>query len=564
MKQVYTLLFLVISLTGYSQTFEKTFHPSVFSIANDVSPNGSGGWYIAGFQANGCDYIINLDANGNVIWENDSYCFEVVFGREIYLLNNSDFIITGEANGCDFGGGPYTTRNDNFGNNIWQSSSLMTTSYVPYIGIVEKSNGQIASISYDGLIHRFDTSGQDVSYNPNETYTNLVGLSNDFSVAQPINSNDLQLLNVNDMAISTYSSFTPIEYLKSQNDTITYISNDQIYVLDNQLNIITTHNITNQFDEIIDYEYRADGYQILGKKSNIQHLKFFDNNDSLLFDLTFDNYREVNAISRQGDILAVTGNENSQKIDETVFMMESSTNIFIQTFDLNNVTVVNNDNDLEVLQVSADALHQQPYTCFVNGVQSKKVDWYNLKVQVKNNGTTTINDFELHGKKRQWCSYGCGSGAIAYKNISLQGLNLQPGDSTWITVGDWEILAQKDVQNNTICFWTTVPNQKIDDDFSNNMSCLTMLATNTNNLSNAQQFDIFPNPTSDILNVRFTESTTIEQIRLTNQIGQVIENQMINQFTNLYQLPIYHLPKGIYFMEIWIEGKRLVEKVMVE
>ena len=85
---------------------------------------------------------------------------------------------------------------------------------------------------------------------------------------------------------------------------------------------------------------------------------------------------------------------------------------------------------------------------------------------------------------------------------------------------------------------------------------LNVISTNTNQLDLSQLVHVFPNPTSNVLNIQ-SEDLTIEQITLTNIAGQVIETKMINNYqTELY---MQNLPNGIYTLSI-MTNKGLIHK----
>ena len=64
-------------------------------------------------------------------------------------------------------------------------------------------------------------------------------------------------------------------------DTITFIADDVIYSFDSQLNPIDTQNFVGQQNEIIDFIFRYDGYQLLVEDQNLFYLKYYDLNGNL-------------------------------------------------------------------------------------------------------------------------------------------------------------------------------------------------------------------------------------------------------------------------------------------
>jgi len=77
---------------------------------------------------------------------------------------------------------------------------------------------------------------------------------------------------------------------------------------------------------------------------------------------------------------------------------------------------------------------------------------------------------------------------------------------------------------------------------------------------------IFPNPTRDLLFIYFPEKTQKNkfiQMKLINYLGQTImKNRLSLEHTQMQRLPITHLPKGIYYIILEIDGVKKVEKVV--
>jgi len=79
-------------------------------------------------------------------------------------------------------------------------------------------------------------------------------------------------------------------------------------------------------------------------------------------------------------------------------------------------------------------------------------------------------------------------------------------------------------------------------------------------------FNIFPNPANDFVNIRFNENTENVNIELTNALGQVVYAEVID---NTYsgestELNTSNLMPGIYFVKIASEGKLSTQKLIIE
>jgi len=79
---------------------------------------------------------------------------------------------------------------------------------------------------------------------------------------------------------------------------------------------------------------------------------------------------------------------------------------------------------------------------------------------------------------------------------------------------------------------------------------------NTNDLMTSNNFNVFPNPTKNLLNFQFTEPIQNAEIRIYSSIGQLMLNQNVND-TNM-QFQVSDWPRnlgGVYFYGIYVEGK---------
>mgnify|MGYP003639615077 FL=1 len=74
----------------------------------------------------------------------------------------------------------------------------------------------------------------------------------------------------------------------------------------------------------------------------------------------------------------------------------------------------------------------------------------------------------------------------------------------------------------------------------------------------ASKFSIYPNPSSNVINIRTDE--TIDKTQLYNTLGQLI----LNKDRNTKQLNIYSIKSGIYILKIYSGNKTVTKKVIIE
>lgn len=81
-----------------------------------------------------------------------------------------------------------------------------------------------------------------------------------------------------------------------------------------------------------------------------------------------------------------------------------------------------------------------------------------------------------------------------------------------------------------------------------------------------QEFNVYPNPVTDHLNIELGHSTQNAEINIYNELGRVIWNQQANNSTETIQMGyqvISGWKSGLYFIEVVTEIDRLVEKLIV-
>jgi hypothetical protein len=77
--------------------------------------------------------------------------------------------------------------------------------------------------------------------------------------------------------------------------------------------------------------------------------------------------------------------------------------------------------------------------------------------------------------------------------------------------------------------------------------------------SNLETFKVYPNPTSDILNIS-TSKGKIESVKLNDATGKIIQIQSFNASNGT--LNIQHLPKGVYMLTVQLDGKEFTKKII--
>ena len=108
------------------------------------------------------------------------------------------------------------------------------------------------------------------------------------------------------------------------------------------------------------------------------------------------------------------------------------------------------------------------------------------------------------------------------------------------------------------CFWVSLPNNRIDDDPTNDSHCFEMAVSTDEELLNNPTISIFPNPSNGIfkLSVNEIKSKNAEWI-LYDQYGRQQFLMPLNNWQNEYDILLPHLPTGIYFWKIQTKDRQI-------
>ncbi len=80
----------------------------------------------------------------------------------------------------------------------------------------------------------------------------------------------------------------------------------------------------------------------------------------------------------------------------------------------------------------------------------------------------------------------------------------------------------------------------------------------SNNNFVSQNFNLYPNPTSDILNISLENNLVLEQVTFYNNLGQVVKT------ANENIIDVSYLVKGLYFVEVTTNQGKATKKVVVK
>lgn len=95
------------------------------------------------------------------------------------------------------------------------------------------------------------------------------------------------------------------------------------------------------------------------------------------------------------------------------------------------------------------------------------------------------------------------------------------------------------------------------------ISCIN---TGINDVEGFENYKVFPNPSSGIFEVQLSlEKSAAVSFRIKNTLGQIVYQKhplSIKQLSE--QIDLSSQPKGLYSLEIWVDGKVLIQKMIIE
>ena len=130
------------------------------------------------------------------------------------------------------------------------------------------------------------------------------------------------------------------------------------------------------------------------------------------------------------------------------------------------------------------------------------------------------------------------NGSVAELRNNFKTLDMTIEDGT-----NWDIVGFASINNGTI---QLVPRGNDD----------VMIVTSVDGL--AAEIAIYPNPTSNVVNIAAT-GMTVERIELANVDGQVISNEAVD--ADVVTISLENQPAGMYFVRIYTENEVIVRKI---
>ncbi len=180
---------------------------------------------------------------------------------------------------------------------------------------------------------------------------------------------------------------------------------------------------------------------------------------------------------------------------------------------------------------------------------------HDVQVTVENTGTTTINRLNvnfLHLTPN--FLWDCAE--MQTSSNSFENLNLQPGATKVLDWGDQFMVFSENPsgQQLELCFWTSLPNQNLETNHDNDVSCTEILvaAHEPSPIAFSHAF----NPVADVLylEMRTDVNSSVAKANIFNMAGQLVHSEPITE--KFQNIELGHLADGAYFLQV-VFGQRV-------
>ena len=140
--------------------------------------------------------------------------------------------------------------------------------------------------------------------------------------------------------------------------------------------------------------------------------------------------------------------------------------------------------------------------------------------------------------------------------FSSDSMNLAGYDSLVLHAGSWnQVLWSTGDTTEKIVIkpadaWQTLYLTVTDSNFCSATDSVYLLIESIDELTQAIELKVYPNPATDLLWIKFSRITQVKAIRLLDSHGKLIQSQGINRATQLEQISVSALAKGLYYLQI--------------
>lgn len=546
MKRLLTTVILTtISIFAFGQFIEWSDNAKFADRADQVHINSRGEIIVAGysnFDEEAPPSLFILDDSGNLIVKEyfDNYSFEVGSINDMLELDNGEFLILGTGGLCDVccwstiqryseGWAPYFDWNDNI--QLSSTAIKMAYDHTKLLYILNKDNSMDV----------FDLETLEVVLSLNfgdKEFNDVIALSSDEIIVAGQGVSYVQT--VNEVTLPDYNFFQ-IEQLSDT--SIIVASEKDIFILDDTFGIQHSFNLTNTTETIKQIAVSNTHIGILINTGTADKGVVFDHNLTLQQSFALDSVGVRNeAIAIQNNKLVIAGTELSK-----------NRSMFGKQYSLSGQST-DYETDIGIINMEMGTPPFVKDTPPWGGTILRMED---IDFTIQNFGNTAVQDFRINARFED-IQFICYLPQTFRQNFF--GLQLNPGESITVNIPELEILTYDLEPSFNFCFWTSIPNHKIDRNHTNDNYCKNIIINSTDEISPTSALSVSPNPANNELRIDIPEGVIPESIQIFDLYGKLVLEEKRNYFGESIDLNIKELSSGAYFVQVQSGAQKYLSK----
>lgn len=349
--------------------------------------------------------------------------------------------------------------------------------------------------------------------------------------------------------LKTFQLFKGVLYTLHQNSIRSYIPSTGEWLIntyDTSQFIFNTISIDEGYTYIVGFDKISEFPVYL--QLDLQNLTI---NNPLFFKQQYSSLKQVFHFKQKAILV---GAKNFAK--GTLYPDNSTINNFTHQTSINQEASFS-QTDISISNILIDSIIYTDVDSLPNGNLVGYTDNHEFSFDITNHHTDTIHTFSIHSAK--FVSYYCTT--LGNFKRTYTGVNIPPGATESFRGRTHTGLIATIGSSLDFVFTAYAPNLQFDQNPNDNSISTTVdfdLTTNIENISLEEDIDIFPNPTTDIINVQTAGS--IQSIEIFNISGQLVLHTI--PLSNIWQGNLQNLPAGMYWVHIQTEDQTNWQKII--
>ncbi|NRB49822.1 MAG: T9SS type A sorting domain-containing protein [Saprospiraceae bacterium] len=553
-----------------AQDLNLALQPDFFSFANVLTPVEGEQWLVGGevgrfyaFPAFN-PYLAMIDEEGNLLWERR---ITNISGTERGMISKiiptpkGTFLVIGHASGCDYGLPGFIAEYDMEGNQLSFKEVFEVGTIVVQLPSGNLLTGNIEWASFGRVDQEEGLIWEQFLYSPYQFRLRDLAMGQG---AQAYALGEKWLFQIDPEEgdlLEEIQIQAGVKLLSLSNHTdILLLQDGKLQRYDSDLALI--HEIQlNSSTEFYDLREINEEIYLLGRDVNEDtHIFVYDRDLQVRRDFNLmDKGFHVKDLAYRNSELVFVGSKIAGNFawDANMYYLEwpfrmQGSHIFAQAF---NTIGQRAENPLDIA-VEGISYQNTPVPEDL-GYSCQSITFSEVEVKIENQGEEVLHSVSLNSRFNR-CQGICGS-AFTYL-YDFDNLNLAPGESISLPVGDIQAPGIPEQDEVELCFWISKPNGKIDNRGANDLNCQRLLINDTPAIDHNYNLHLFPNPAQEKLHLDFEAGLQSDHIgQVYDALGRLVKTYNFPKGTTFETIDINRLSAGAYFFKLGGLSKRFVK-----